>query len=468
MKVKTVEVIKWYQLWKRWKISLGWKILTSFFVLIVILILISLYVYIFMPDAWDRAAGLVSPKAKQEDTDKPKIYIVFPDSQVGLDLKKGIIPSNDDEIIEPGVTLKKFDQLLSIKETERNLLRELKQDDNILMVVGHETSTIAKYMIENVYENDAFFSNDKKIPIPLILPGATNPELTSTEPREGIRHILRVPATDKKQVQMIISFLDKKDEHSKKKAQFSTSLIIDTTNIEYGEYIAKSIIKLRPKNIIDSIGIGLVEEGYSPDKFFSSKPNYTIFIGMHTQAAMLVNQMKKVGYLTKNTAGSSAYKPTLLCTDGTLSTFFNETLMALKPSNPIYLTGPIVLPEYAKECGNEIKEEDLNYKRIGMITRLLIEYLVDEANKTGNLTREGILNVMQGLMAKGTEVHLIMPEKGLIMSKKERYMLKFSDIGDNVESKVHLFECERGIFRHSSMCSCEELEMVLSSTSQDY
>ena len=391
-----------------------------------------------------------------------KILIVFPSTPVSKDLREGLLPNNKDEQIIFDVLLVREDEYISSSETGHRLLDKLKNDDDIIMVVGHETSTVAKYMIENVYENKIF----GKEPIPIILPAVTNPDITGMRLHTEDRHILRIPATDAVQVAVISKFLKKSDENKN-----STTLIVDDTNLEYSTYIAKSLIYDLPQYVIDSVGIGLSGDGYFANRFLLSNPKTLIFIGMQTQAAMFLNQMNNNKYLiytdTPESSNRSPKKASsmneneqlsiniknpierpkrFLFTDGVVSTEFNDLIGKLLPSVPIYMTGPIILPPYAREKGASIKSEDLSFKLIGKLTRELITEILKRAQKTRGLDRKGILEVMNQLMT--TE------ENVLLKIGEVSYTFAFNNQGDNKFAEEHLFEVKNGIFFHSNDCGC--------------
>lgn len=379
------------------------------------------------------------------------VLAVFPDSPVAQDVKRGLFLSkNPIESLSNGVSLVLQPEYDTPEETGRFLLRFLKENKNIIMVVGHETSTMAKYILENVYENAAF----KGTPIPVILPAVTNPTITDVRANSQYQHILRVPATDDVQVATIEDFIG-----SSKNNLNSTALIVDETNLEYSSYIAKSLIYHAPAYIIDSVGVGLSSNGFAPSRFLSSSPYSIVFIGMKTQAQIFLNQLvlrkKKDKEIEEQNISKLGRSPTdliptgpsqILFTDGVVSTDFNETVKILAPPIPIYFTGPIILEDSQHKKESEIISSDLSFRLIGSLTRALIEQLIKKAYENNNLNRRGILSEMNKLKDLTTPI--------LLKVGGRQYPFNFNSQGDSIESPVHLFKVVNGKIYHSELCNC--------------
>ena len=412
------------------KLKMLWSRIPAFVkYLIIILISIIAIVYSIRPIR-TKASNLITGSNKPCD-----IIITFPGGKVSDDLKAGILPSGGTETIGD-VRLVNLPESTSIKDTERNLFDRLKKNKRIILVVGHETSTVAKYMIQHVYEHAHFVK--KGVPIPLILPAATNPNITDIEPSGGIRHILRIPATDNMQVDMITKFLRESPT-----SENPTALIVDTSNLEYSTYIAKSLIRREPEYIVDSIGIGLDGNGFTPRRFLASKPKTIIFIGMHIHAAMFINQMKANNLIQEKYNDSMKSQRAFLFTDGVVSSFFNKVIWDLSLQVPIYMTAPIPLALDQQKPGSKLQE--LSYRELGIATRQLILKIAKRAKDANQLNRKGILRQMQKMMNTQEQLHL---------GPNEYINLQFSSIGDNIKGEIHLFEISGNSLFHSKRCRC--------------
>lgn len=139
----------------------------------------------------------------------------------------------------------------SKEDTATTLRAEIAKGD-VILVVGHVTSTLAQYLDQNVYHSEEVI-DDK--PMPLILPAATNPQLTSTE-AAGREHILRLPATDVVQIKCIRTFITRLIAGKQLTRDSTIGIIRDGSNATYSDYLGDEIVA-QADTVDQSVGANL-------------------------------------------------------------------------------------------------------------------------------------------------------------------------------------------------------------------
>ncbi len=365
-----------------------------------------------------------------------EILVVFPNTKVGQDIKHVIMGDNEEKGFKYGVRLRSITEDNNVENTEQKIMTELKKNKNILMIIGHETSTSAKHMIENVYRSDYFMKRGG--PIPLILPAVTNPDLTKNN--EKAKHILRLPATDSLQADKIKEFIRRKNAKA--------ALIVDSSNYEYSHYIAKSIINTHVDYVVDSVGVDLDGSGFMTSRFIANQPDFFAFIGMHTQGSLFLKSMilHEEG---PNSKSNGNHRYTYLFTDGVVSEFFSNFLKATIKLRPIYITAPIPLKPIYLRPGSPIQENELSYKEMGVITLKLVERILERAHENNHFNRKGVLKEI-GEIIKNTE--------SINFTDPYEISIRFNYCGENELGKVHLFRYQNGHFYHAEDCGCVSMK----------
>ena len=315
-------------------------------------------------------------------------------------------------------------------DTAKEISRRLSKE-NIVLIIGHETSQTAKEINERLYEAPQFVRAG--IPIPLILPEATNPNLTRT-PSRGIHHILRLPANDDLQVQRLKDLVGSTGLCSRR-----IILIVNNSNMTYAEYIAKSLLLgSNAVPVIDSVGVGLGGQGFSPRRFLSAAPDTIIFIGMEAHATLMLGRMAEDNNGITNILN-------LVFTDGVAGRRFQSLARAvvadkLRGKVRVFYTGPFPT-DVAK--GGELDSVP-TFNLYGRASRDLAVDLVQTAWFRGQPTGASILEIMQKrwINGRGGEFAGI--------------RVRFDCNGDNVEGQEHVYEQGPRKALHSQFCSCKQ------------
>ena len=89
------------------------------------------------------------------------------------------------------------------------------------------------------------------------------------------------------------------------------TLVVDNSNAASSSYMAQAFI-LGPKgaNIVESVGVALGGDGFSPKRFLDSDPDTVVFVGMEIQADLLLQR------LAQDKQFSPKRKLNLVFTDG--------------------------------------------------------------------------------------------------------------------------------------------------------
>jgi len=312
------------------------------------------------------------------------------------------------------------------RDTEESTARSLQkrlEDPNVVLVIGHERSTMAQYVIDHVYKNGTLGSNQG--PVPLILPAVTNPNITK-EPPEGKSHILRLPASDDRQVAaistLLLSPLPKR-----------VVLVVDASNRVYSQFIANQLIAKNPQvSFVDSVGVALDSDGFYPARFLNAKPDTIIFVGMEVPATIFLPRLVESPEYNK-----SVPKPRLIFTDGTAGDTFDKVTRHLPATLRVFLTAP-----FPTDVPKGASVEFPNYKQMGEAARSLALKLLAEAQDKGAISRANVLLALRNRLDVSRTEDL----SGIRAS--------FDSEGNNIEGEVHVYELGQSGPTHSLKCPC--------------
>ena len=320
------------------------------------------------------------------------------------------------------VNLVLFYEHRNVDDTARALKQRL-QDPGIILVVGHERSTTVQRMNAGVYEyEDADGSSDVAVPVPLILPAATNPALTATQlpPR---RHILRLPANDSQQ----IDFIRKLVEGLKSKPK-SVAVLCDKSNPTYADYFGQELAA-RSDLVDQSVG---VELGGSDIPESALTRDVVVVAGMERLGKVMLTRLRK---RPDSKPGSVVF------TDGVAGDIF-EAATKIKPPTKslILLTGPF--PTSAPK-GEKVSFP--NYKPYGEILKLVAIQLIQDTQEREKasaepLTRKNVLATLQSWLGDQKQ-----------HSPKQ---LTFRETGDSESGEMHAYEIRDGDVFHYRACGC--------------
>ena len=323
----------------------------------------------------------------------------------------------------------------------REVRARLINDPDVIMVIGHFSSTNAATVIREVYESDSFSA-----PIPLILVTVTNPNITLGQKAP---HILRLPATDKKQAACIAELLrilrnKREAELGKEKESIKITLILDSDNETYSKYIARRLLfQEHDVEISDSIGIDLFSIGDSVKQCLEAMPDILVFIAGEELAKPFLVQLRDRCRNEK-----IELKPTLVCTEAVAggNTFYEyaQRLFAnqdeeLLKIDRIFMTGPFYSE---KQDGHGSKP---SFKPHAGAARELAYKLVKATHKD-RPTREDILQAI---------AEFTTDQPNLTLGK---HVVQFDQNGDNQLGKIHVWKIgPNGVSHDEEYCVCNDL-----------
>jgi len=366
-------------------------------------------------------------------SDEKVVLAVFPADDTTTDpIKEGLgLKGIDQRKLEAGGVLKFVAEKPTLRATANDLKDQLK-NQNVVLVIGHYSSTTAEYMLANVYEQD------ESHPIPVILPAVTSPGIIP-DPPNNIRHVLRLPASDKVQVKELRRLLDELDTkvevRSKRRAK--VLLAVDTTNPRYSDYLSREILKARPYLFVDSIGVSLTSDGFRPERYKTSDPDVVVFIGMEDQGSLFLRLLSESEWALKR-----APKPVLIFTDGVAGNSFDALAQRVAEKGfRILLTAPI--PAEVPR-GDKTGGAFPNYNMMGQSAAQLADVLLRRAQQDyGRISRENVRKALEKIGSSPQDL------------AENRVKLKFDSDGENLLGTVHTYEFLSSGPIHSCACLSE-------------
>lgn len=389
-------------------------------VIIIILALLALVVE-------EAAKGIIIEGIRELWHKQPTkiVLAVFPDTPTARPMADGLGFNDSRSAINlrEGWRLEYMAESGSIEATDLALRKRL-EDENVVLVVGHDSSSTVKELLAKVYRDTG---------IPLILPAVTNPDLT-TVLQKSPTHILRLPPTDDRQVVAIRQLVEGMNPSS-------VALMVDNSNETYSSYIASQLIETGGTiPFVDSIGVGLGYGGFSPGSFLGSKPDVLVFIGMEVQADIFLRRLRHERYGVAGGQPPPPLKlPTLVFTDGVAGELFNDAAKGLLGAGTnIYVTCPLQ-PSRPK---GQMLGGFPTYKDYAVAARVIIDELISGIGK-GKASRESIIEQMQKMI-----------ESKSASTDFGGLKVKFDQHGNNVLGLFHVYEIKGSGVEHSGMCSC--------------
>lgn len=376
---------------------------------------------------------------------KWRVLAVFPDptsSTVSvpildaLGFKKGV----SSQLLMDGVDFVYVPEGRSVEDTALTLRTEILKGD-VLLVVGHVTSTVAQYLELNVYHSDKVTG---AVPMPLILPAATNPQLTSVEP-SGHEHILRLPATDVAQIKCIRSFIARLWADKKRTRDVSAAIIRDLSNPTYSEYIGDELVA-EGDSVDQSVGASLG----GGDIPMSSILDHDVVVvaGMERLSKVLLRRM----YRRNIQIGDN---PELLFTDGVAGEVFynaaNSVLIdrdappaASLRNQHVWMSGPFQPRDHngaSYKKGEQLPDKP-DYYSYGELAGTIAKELLQKTKELhkDQLTRAFVLDTLQWWLKH--------PDQ-------QPPYARFDAKGDNTLTSCHVFRIGPGKYWHSRYCCCD-------------
>lgn len=308
---------------------------------------------------------------------------------------------------------------------------ELSGADDILLVVGHLSSTQTKAALPNYLR--------KAIPpIPVVLASETNPYLY---PRRGnqseVFPLLRIAPTDDRQAADAAAF-------AVKQGATTFWIIEDDENPVYSKYLASEFIRNVQDQRQNVIFWARKESVPSFETFRALKPSCVFFTGSASNALILIRQLRafsKVG---------SIPMPMVLLTDSAVDqSLIQQGGADVEGVNAIY---PWPASDFAN--GNE------GFKTIGRDARNVVERLLEDVSKQYSTLRKerawfthwirSTLRIHKTSDARDTAVAVVeqsfQTKKPYPLSTGGR-IAKFSAETRNEQAKFHIWKIQDGKFK---------------------
>lgn len=183
-------------------------------------------------------------------------------------------------------------------------------DPTVVAAIGHASSGNTLAAIE-IYGPRNF---------PLLMPIATNPEITAVAEENGWSSIYRLVPTDDLQASKVAEFINKKEEIK--------DAIVFSDKTTYGDNLGKRIIKELNDQEIKTSSLKYVGEKSKYQEIFDKlKPSYIVFSGYYGAASKFVNTIRQI----------NSQLPIIL-TDGCFSDIFLDNLKDNINTDNIYVS----------------------------------------------------------------------------------------------------------------------------------
>jgi hypothetical protein len=297
------------------------------------------------------------------------------------------------------------------------LATEAVKDKNVLVVVGHLTSSIMK-ATQDIYLKGG---------VPIIMPVPTNPELTSEPHKEGYANVLRMPPTDLHQAAVASEFMLSRDVKK-------IAVIRDGDNITYSRYLASKFIR----NIRDNysrtkggpivayetiVGEQIVSE-FLPDVFVKLKIDAIFFAGSTDNAITFLETLNAYRVSAEHPA---ALPSLILMTDGVVESGLLHKLsnipQDLYVTFPFSKKGTVKNGDIGRICAGQF---ELSYCPYGYDSVILLKNILAGIPLSrwhnGDVAREDVLK----------QFDEIKKQAGVVPGTFGDYL--FDDAGDNFNS----------------------------------
>jgi hypothetical protein len=377
-----------------------------------------------------------------------RVLAVFPDptsSTVSVPILEalGFKGGVKSQIIIEGVDFVYIPEGRSKEDTAVNLRNEIAKGD-VLLVVGHVTSTVAQYLDQTVYTADDIVGST---PMPLILPAATTPQLTVAQPKDQ-EHILRLPATDLKQVQCLLTFITRMMADKANRQEVSpdheatVGVIRDGSNPTYSDYIGDELVA-QADAVDQSVGASL---GGSDIPMNSVLDHDVVVIpGMERLSKVFLRRLHR----RKIPIGTS---PEFVFTDGVAGeVFYKATADFLRdPSTTehlnqhVWMSGPFQPQDRGgamTKKGDPMRDKP-DYYSYGQLAGTVARELLEDTERRhhGKVSRALVLDTVRVWLKKPSE---------------QPAGVSFDAKGDNQLPTCHVFRIGAGTYAHSKYCCCD-------------
>jgi hypothetical protein len=371
-----------------------------------------------------------------------RVLAVFPDSSSStvsvpildaLGFKGGVKVQQ----LADGVDFVYVPEERTLEETAAVLRMEIEKND-VLLIVGHITSTAAQYLDNHVYHAEAVVGDT---PMPLVLPAATNPLITSSEPM-GHEHILRLPATDIRQVACLRAFVvrlmaAKREATNSIVGDESVGVLRDRSNPTYSDYIGDELVA-QSDNVDQSVGADLGGSDI-PESLWDH--DVVVVAGMERLSKVILRRLhgRRVPI---------GIKPEFVFTDGVAGeVFYKATGLLLagkdRPNQHVWMSGPFEPRDqggtlYAK--GEQIPDKP-NYYSYGVLAKIvMIQLLQDTRQHNKRLSRAAVLDTLRSWLKN---------------KFSQPQGVEFDSKGDNQKSDFHVYRIGATTYAHAKYCCCD-------------
>jgi hypothetical protein len=280
------------------------------------------------------------------------------------------------------------------EDTIRRISNELEQYE-CLLVIGHETSTLALQVWQGLYSR----SDD---PIPVLLLGPTNPRITEDDTAKGTNVVLRMLPDDTGQLKLLNEIIQRSGT-PEAKAVHDVLLAVDSSNPVYSEFIAQELVRDTSSGprICGTLDVSMrrtVLPEYAQVRTLA--PRMLVFIGMGEAAIPFVQSLERewevaeaIVAAQKDVAKSGVRTPgyedalatcewlkkiELVFTDGCASSAFANFLQTRASSKWTGLT--VLSPTGPGTGGGRFDYENLGQASHVVAGCLLLDAMIDDKN----------------------------------------------------------------------------------------
>lgn len=369
------------------------------------------------------------------------------DESVSFDIVKGIKEKLDPLPSSPsGLGLKIGEENINYlfindgpnhSDTVSRIVDQTKKND-VLLVLGHETSTAAKMVWTEFYQHNE---------IPVVLLGPTNPTITKDDAARA-KVLLRLMPNDNQQVARIIDILNEDFEVG----QRNVLLVTDSGNPIYSNYIGERIIDRLPRNcqFCGSLQVSSVNSlGPDWERIVKRhKPNTVIFVGM-SQAAK--SFLLSLHHSPANSANADAVPQDeaniigwlkgvdFIFTDGCASNGFCNFLKDSELTFRNFYVVSTASSDRDDFTLGQFNFEQIGYASVAFSYRLLFDSM--ERNGGSDLSTSGVLSELRLQSTPPLERVELDKVPGDISSnlREDLRALQFDVFGDNTEWQWHVF-----------------------------
>lgn len=402
-------------------------------------------------DLWNGIQGIITG-----ENEKPSKEYWFNNNALG---RVAVIPISDGPLPENTIA----------RLRDRVKPASGKATHKCLCILGHETSTLASAVWRDFYR-----SMDD--PVPVILLGPTNPQITRDDAASGHRLLLRLLPNDDLQIALLAKLLESGKELratslDSGEANGSDSrvngpahrvlVVADRDNAMYSTYITKKLVEYESSSVLfcGTYEISVTNSLFADaDRIRVLRPDTIVFVGMAPAAQAFVLGLEAEWNAAEEASRPGQVKPTgvshttsknisvephwltnvnLVFTDGSASAGFCNFLTSSKRKPWANLCVTTTATPSSQLASNPFE-----FESVGRAAIMLANYLIEQAAESNTTSPSRVLQVSQARR----NVVITLPDSfnGYSPDLGSLATLKFDANGDNSTGKWRVYWKSRG------------------------